>query len=77
MYAIAFILYEFHHHLYMSLVPSDDGLPGPKHTVSGIIRIFVCVAVTSPFLFLSTTDRMQYYKAVMFCILRCRGVAVR
>jgi hypothetical protein len=32
---------------------SDDGLPGPKHIVSVIIKTFACVMVTPPFLFVS------------------------
>jgi hypothetical protein len=75
-YTIIVILYEFHHHLYISHIPSDDGLRGPKHVVSGVIIIFICVAVTSPFLFVSNTNRIQYYKTIMFCLLRCTAVTV-
>jgi hypothetical protein len=42
---------EFRHNLYISHVLPDDGLSGPKHVVSGVIKnLFVCVTVTPPFL---------------------------
>jgi hypothetical protein len=42
-------LNEFCLHLYISHVSTDDGLSGPKHVVSGIIKAFVCVMATLPF----------------------------
>jgi hypothetical protein len=48
--------------VYISYLSPYDGLSAPKHVVSGIIKIFVFVAVTPPFLFLSTTNRMEHYK---------------
>jgi hypothetical protein len=44
---------EFRHHLYISHVSPGHGLSGPKYIVSEIIKTFVCVTVTSPFLFVN------------------------
>jgi hypothetical protein len=51
--------------VYSSLITSsDEGLWGPKHVVSRLIKTCVCVIVTPPFLFVSTTNNMKHYKAV-------------
>jgi hypothetical protein len=55
-------LHVFRHHLYIPQELPDDRLSAPKHLVSQIIKTFVCVTVTPPFLFISTTNRMQHYK---------------
>jgi hypothetical protein len=44
---------------------TDEGLSGPKHVVSGIIKTSVCVIVTPPFLF----------KNVMPMILEVNNIA--
>jgi hypothetical protein len=36
-------------HLCIPHESRDDGLSGPKHAVSGIIKMFVCVTVTPQF----------------------------
>jgi hypothetical protein len=53
---------EFHYHLYISHMSPNDGPSGLKYGVTEIIRTFVCVRVTSPFLFVSTINVMQHYK---------------
>jgi hypothetical protein len=55
---------EFRHHLYIYRASLDDGPTGLKHATSGIIKTFVCTAVTSQILFESNTNRMGHYKTV-------------
>jgi hypothetical protein len=55
---------EFRHHLYIYRASPDDGPTGLKHDASGIIKTFVCTAVTSQILFESNTNRMEHYRTV-------------
>jgi hypothetical protein len=57
-------LYVFGHHLHIPNESPDDGLSGPKHVVSWLIKTFACVTVTPPCLFVSTINRIQHYKTV-------------
>jgi hypothetical protein len=47
--------------MYISQVSTDDGLYEPKR-VNELIKTFVCVTVTPPFLFVTTINRTQYKK---------------
>jgi hypothetical protein len=46
-----FSLIDFCHHFYISHPSADGGLSGQEHVAKAIIKIRVCVMVTSPFLF--------------------------
>jgi hypothetical protein len=62
-------LNDFCEHLYIPHDSPDDGLSGPKNVLIGIIKIFVCVAVTPSFLFVNTRNRMQHHKATKTVIM--------
>jgi hypothetical protein len=62
---------EFHHHLSIFHIGPDDGPSRPEHAVSEIIRTFICVIVTCPFLFvetfvLHTNDNFVIHKDLQF-----------
>jgi hypothetical protein len=48
-------------HLYIPQESPDVDLSGPKLVVTQTTKTFVCVMITPPFLFVSTTNRMQLY----------------
>jgi hypothetical protein len=44
-------LYVFRCQLYVLESSSDGGISGQNHVVSGIVKTFVCLMITTPFLF--------------------------
>jgi hypothetical protein len=62
--------------LYISHISPDDGLSGIKHVLRGILKTFVCVMVTSLFLFLMTlkqNDRCLNRHITKACTKRIVG----
>jgi hypothetical protein len=63
-------MYVFRRHLYILHNSPDDGLSGPKHVASGIIKLFIYVTVTSSFLFGIATIRIQQYKNIHYSLFQ-------
>jgi hypothetical protein len=47
--------------IYISHVSPDDGLSGPKHVVSGIIKAFVCLFDSNSSIFICEYDTLACF----------------